>query len=97
MKHRAADRLPWPCVTARRFTVQAFATAEFHGVVTLLCMNAIREPLWIEGQGQRFCICDKAVSVRYQKRGLSPTWLDADPSVALAIINSYVNTIIHKV
>jgi uncharacterized protein len=58
MKQRAADRPWWARVTARRFTVQSFATPEFHGVATLLCIDAVREPLWIEGQGQRFCICD---------------------------------------
>lgn len=58
MKQRTAERLPWPRVTARRFTMQAFATPEFHGVATLLCLDAVREPLWIEWQGRRFCSCD---------------------------------------
>ena len=58
MKQRSAERLPWPRVTARRFVTHAFATAEFQGVATLLCIDAVREPFWIEWQGARFCLCD---------------------------------------
>ena len=58
MKQRAADRLPWPRVTARRFVTHAFTTTEFQGVATLLCIDAVREPLWADWQGHRFCICD---------------------------------------
>ncbi|MBX3015120.1 MAG: DUF402 domain-containing protein [Caldilineaceae bacterium] len=58
MKHRAADRQPWPRVTARRFTVRTFATPEFQGSATLLCIDAVREPLWVSWQSNRFCICD---------------------------------------
>jgi len=58
MKQRSAERLPWPRVTARRFITQSFASTEFQGVATLLCMDAVREPFWIEWQGKRFCLCD---------------------------------------
>lgn len=58
MKQRAADRLPWPRVTAGRFVTHAFATTEFQGVATLLCIDAVREPLWVDWQGHRSCICD---------------------------------------
>lgn len=58
MKHRSADRMPWPRVTARRFVAHTFTTPEFQGVATLLCIDAVREPLWVDWQGQRFCICD---------------------------------------
>ena len=58
MKQRSADRLPWPRVTTRRFVIQTFATPEFQGVATLLCIDAVREPFWVEWQGRRFCICD---------------------------------------
>lgn len=58
MKRRSAERLPWPRVTARRFTHQPMATSEFTGHVTLLCIDTVREPLWVESQGRRLCICD---------------------------------------
>lgn len=58
MKQRTAERLLWPRVTARRFVTHTFATAAFQGVATLLCIDAVREPLWVEWQGRRFCICD---------------------------------------
>ena len=58
MKQRTAERLLWPWITARRFVPHAFATAAFQGVASLLCIDAVREPFWVEWQGRSFCICD---------------------------------------
>jgi predicted RNA-binding protein associated with RNAse of E/G family len=58
MKQRTAERLLWPRITARRFVTHAFATAAFQGVASLLCIDAVREPFWVEWQGRSFCICD---------------------------------------
>jgi hypothetical protein len=58
LKRRYATRFPWPRVLERRFGQQARQNADFSGQVTLLCIDAVREPLWVDWQGQRFCIVD---------------------------------------
>ena len=58
MKRKFADRSPWPRVLARRFTVEYMDTLEFHGYVSLLCLDQVREPLWARKSKQPVCIAD---------------------------------------
>lgn len=81
MKQRAADRLPWPRVTARRFATHTFATTEFQGVATLLCIDAVHEPLWVDWQGHHFCICDSGY-----------TWLQHFPTNTHYAVTTQFNT-----
>jgi len=69
IKRRLANRTPWPRVLERRFAIQSLAQPDFTGYVTLLCMDAVREPLWVDWQGQRFCIVDSGY-----------TWLQQFPT-----------------
>jgi hypothetical protein len=58
LKRRSATRLPWPRVLERRFVQRAIQNTNFNGQVTLFCIDAVREPLWVDWQGQRLCIVD---------------------------------------
>ena len=58
MKRKTTDRADWQRVTQRRFTMAALDDAHFTGHITLLCIDAVREPLWVESNGQHVCIAD---------------------------------------
>lgn len=58
MKRKTADRADWQRVTQRRFAMRPFEDAHFTGHITLLCIDAVREPLWVESNGERICIAD---------------------------------------
>lgn len=45
MKHLSAERADWKRVTQRRFYYTKVETPDFCGVVTLLCIDAVSEPL----------------------------------------------------
>lgn len=62
IKRRSAERLDWQRVTERRFTHTQMADPSFTGVVTLLCIDAVSEPLWIKTESQDFCIADAGYS-----------------------------------
>ncbi|MFL5664649.1 MAG: hypothetical protein ACJ8BW_25375 [Ktedonobacteraceae bacterium] len=61
MKRKLADRLTWRRILQRRFGVQYVETEEFVGYVTLLCMDVVREPLWLELVDQRICVVDNGL------------------------------------
>lgn len=56
IKRRLANRSPWPRILERRFTVQAINQPDYVGYVTLLCLDKVREPLWVRVHAQKFCI-----------------------------------------
>ncbi len=62
MKRRLASRNPWPRILERRFTVQTISQPDYAGYVTLLCLDKVREPLWVTYQEQQFCIVDDGYS-----------------------------------
>lgn len=66
MKRIFADRNPWPRILARRFYRTHLETADFAGTVTLLCLDAVREPLWKPFQGELVCIVDEGFSWLHQ-------------------------------
>ncbi|HXR66138.1 MAG TPA: DUF402 domain-containing protein [Ktedonobacteraceae bacterium] len=59
MKTKSASRLDWPRVLARRFVVQRIDSPDYHGYVTLLRMDEVREPLYVNFGQERVCILDK--------------------------------------
>ncbi|MEM7131736.1 MAG: DUF402 domain-containing protein [Chloroflexota bacterium] len=74
LKRRHADRLDWQRVTKRRFTVKAFNAPPFQGLVTLLCIDAVTEPLYITTDVQNFCIADARYSwLQHFPRGTNYT------------------------
>lgn len=62
IKRRLASRIPWPRILERRFTVQVINQPDYVGYVTLLCLDKVREPLWVKNQGQQLCIVDDGYS-----------------------------------
>ncbi len=62
MKVRSANRQPWPRLLAQRFATRQITDEIFHGQVTLLCMDRVREPLVVESHEKSLCICDTGYS-----------------------------------
>lgn len=62
IKRRQANRTTWPRILERRFVAKAINEPEYNGYVTLLCMDKVSEPLWIEQKEQQFCIVDNGYS-----------------------------------
>lgn len=59
MKIKSADRLDWQRVVTRRFVVQRIDSATYHGYATLLRLDEVREPLYVDFGQERVCIADK--------------------------------------
>lgn len=59
MRTKRADRLDWRRVLARRFVVQRIDSADYHGYVTLLRLDEVSEPLYVNFGQQRVCIADR--------------------------------------
>ncbi|HEY0754470.1 MAG TPA: DUF402 domain-containing protein [Ktedonobacteraceae bacterium] len=59
MKRKSAARLDWQYVLERRFVVQLINTADYHGYVTLLRLDKVREPLFVSFGQERVCIADQ--------------------------------------
>ena len=62
-RRRSAERLEWRRVTERRFFVYyfdelLFDEPDFVGYVTLLCIERVREPLWLNSGGRLICVAD---------------------------------------
>jgi predicted RNA-binding protein associated with RNAse of E/G family len=49
-------------VLQRRFTLSYIDTPGFTGHVSLLCLDAVREPLWVELGTRRLCLADAGYS-----------------------------------
>lgn len=58
MRVRSAARPDWERVLARRFVARRIDTREYHGYVTLLCIDEVSEPLMVNFGSQRVCILD---------------------------------------
>ena len=58
VRRKFADRADWRRVTGRRFSVSRHETAEFTGYLTLLCIDEVREPLYLEEGALRVCVAD---------------------------------------
>ena len=62
VRRKFADRADWRRVTGRRFSVSRHETAEFTGYLTLLCIDEVLEPLYLEEDGLRVCVADRGFS-----------------------------------
>jgi predicted RNA-binding protein associated with RNAse of E/G family len=59
MNVRSAERPDWERVVARRFLARRIDSREYHGYVTLLCIDQVSEPLLVDFAGQSVCIVDR--------------------------------------
>lgn len=59
MKQKRADRGDWQRILQKRFAMRHLNTSAFKGYVSLFCIDAVREPLWINLAGQDVCLADK--------------------------------------
>ena len=62
VKRKFADRADWRRVTGRRFSVSQRDTPEFCGYLTLLCIDEVLEPLYLEEPALRHCVADRGFS-----------------------------------
>ena len=58
MKIKSSERLDWSRVLARRFIAQRIDAPDYHGYVTLLHLDEVREPLYVTFGQERVCIAD---------------------------------------
>jgi len=78
MKQKPADRRNWQRVTKSRFAQISLDVGEFRGYATLLCIDEVREPLWITCFGRRLCLADKGY-----------TWMQHFPTGAHYAITTF--------
>ncbi len=62
MKRKLADRTQWSRILERRFFAGYRESEEFTGYVTLLTLDKVREPLWVDCGGTNVCIVDTGYS-----------------------------------
>jgi len=62
VKRRQADRPQFSRVTQRRFYVERLDSEDYTSYVTLLCIDAVREPLWVSCGDNRVCVADEGYS-----------------------------------
>lgn len=58
MKLKRADRVDWQRILQKRFAMTHLDTSTFKGYITLFCIDAVREPLWVNLSGQEVCLAD---------------------------------------
>jgi predicted RNA-binding protein associated with RNAse of E/G family len=81
MKHRSAERADWKRVTQRRFFYTKVETPDFRGVVTLLCIDAVSEPLCRMTMGELRVLADAGY-----------TWLQLFPEGAYYTVAAMFDT-----
>lgn len=59
MKIKSADRSNWSRLLAHRFVVRRIDSPAYHGYVTLLRLDEVREPLYVNFGQERVCIADR--------------------------------------
>lgn len=59
MKRKRSDRIDWKRVTKRRYALMPIEYETFCGHASLLCMDEVREPLWVPYAGQSICVADQ--------------------------------------
>jgi predicted RNA-binding protein associated with RNAse of E/G family len=59
MKQKRANRVDWQRILQKRFVMKHLDTSSFTGYVSLFCIDAVREPLWIQLSGKEICLADK--------------------------------------
>jgi predicted RNA-binding protein associated with RNAse of E/G family len=58
MNIKSAERLNWPRVRARRFVARRIDSPAYHGYATLLRLDEVSEPLYVQFGQERVCIVD---------------------------------------
>lgn len=58
MKRKYSDRANWRRVTDKKFQVRTVHEPEFQGYVVLYQIKNVRDPLWKEYEGKRYCVAD---------------------------------------
>lgn len=58
MKKKRADRIDWKRIKKKRFVMKQLDVHDFRGYVSLLCLDEVHEPLWVNCCGQRICLVD---------------------------------------
>jgi predicted RNA-binding protein associated with RNAse of E/G family len=82
LRIKSADRLDWQLVRERRFVVQRIDSSDYHGYVTLLRLDDVREPLCVRFGQDLVCIADRGYDwVQHFPDGL--------PYVLLAAFDAY--------
>lgn len=58
MKRKYSDRANWRRVTDKKFQVRTVHEPDFQGYVVLYQIKQVRDPLWKEYEGKRYCVAD---------------------------------------
>jgi len=58
VKRKYSDRANWRRVTDKKFQVRTVHEPDFHGYVVLYQIRQVRDPLWKEYEGKRYCVAD---------------------------------------
>jgi predicted RNA-binding protein associated with RNAse of E/G family len=58
MKKKRADYPDWQRVPRKRFAMTHIESREFSGYISLLCLDAVTEPLWVTRADQDICLGD---------------------------------------
>jgi len=56
MKRKYANRADWPRILSKRYEQQRLDHAGFHGYITWLWLDRVKQPLEVEVQGVRRCV-----------------------------------------
>lgn len=58
MKRKYSDRANWRRVTDKKFQVKTVHEPGYQGYVVLYQIKQVRDPLWKEYEGKRYCVAD---------------------------------------
>lgn len=58
LKRRFASRSDWKRITKRQYVQTHVENEEFNGTITLLNLDEVSEPLWVQYNEKRICIVD---------------------------------------
>ena len=62
MKRKFADRPNWKRVLSRKMVMDKFDNEYFKGYAVLICIEKVREPLWVDIGGRSQCVVDDGYS-----------------------------------
>jgi len=58
MKRKYANRADWPRILSKRYVQKRLDEAGFHGYITLLSLDRVKQPLQVEVHGITCCVAD---------------------------------------
>lgn len=78
MKRKWADRRGWARVVNKRFSVTHMDAQDYKGAITLLCLDEVRKPLWVEVEAEHLtCVADSGY-----------TWLQHFPKESCYVLST---------